>query len=288
MNNQRIAIICDSGCDCPKEFIEQHDIRVVPLTLNYKSGSYQSGIDITTEEVIDKFAEEIPTTSLPSPKTIQDVFEKAKEDGYTSAVFVGISGNLSATNQTASLVAGMVSDFPILVIDTKNIGIGAALNVIAATQMVEEGIPFDELEDKLTDLVSRTCIYFVCESLDYLHKGGRISDAAYKIGSTLNIKPIITCSPEGRYITTKKSRGMAKAMRYEVSMTRSRMENYEHVVVATCCTSKLDVFDEIEKDLNKKMDNIDSIVRSDISAALVVHTGPKLVGIAAQPNWHYL
>ncbi len=96
MNDQRIALLCDSGCDVPQEFAQEHDIRIIPLSVIYSDATYQSGIDITTEDVVRRFAEEIPSTSLPSPLTIQTVFEKAREDGYTKAIYIGISGALSA------------------------------------------------------------------------------------------------------------------------------------------------------------------------------------------------
>ncbi len=289
MNDQRIALICDSGCDVPEEFAKEHDIRIIPLTLNYSDATYQSGVDIDTEEVIKKFAEEIPTTSLPSPITIQNVFEKARDDGYTKAVYVGISGALSATLQTTMMVGEGLEGLDCIYIDTRNIGVGACLTVMSCAEMIEEGIAFGDLQAKLDDLVSKTSIYFAVQTLSYLHRGGRISDTVYHLGSMLNVKPIITCSPEGSYITTKKTRGMEKALSAEVSMTASRMKDFDKVIVGVCCTSQYDVFDKVDNLLIQKLDSkIDRIIHTNISPALVVHTGPELVGIAAQPDWHTL
>ena len=287
MNDQRIAIICDSGCDVPEDFILKHDVRVVPLTLNYSEGSYLSGVDITTDEVIRRFAEEIPTTSLPSPALIREVFEKAQADGYEKAVFVGISRNLSATLQTAEMIANMLDDFPVITIDSKNISMGAGMSVMSACEMIEEGIVFEDLERRLSNLAEVTSLYFVTKTLEYLHRGGRISDAVYKVGSVLNIKPIITCDHQGKYITTKKSRGIDKAMRYETSMIRSKMEDFEHVRVGILTSTDKD-FQTMKELTESKMDNIEHLFRAHISPALVVHTGPDIIGIGAQPDWRYL
>ena len=289
MNSQRIALICDSGCDVPEEFAQKHDIRIIPLTLNYSDATYQSGIDIDTEEVIKKFAEEIPTTSLPSPATIQKVFEKAKADGYSKAVYVGISSALSSTLQTTMMVAGDMEDIDVVFVDTKNIGIGACLSVMSAAQMIQEDVPFDQMQVKLERLVENTSIYFAVQTLTYLHRGGRISDTVYRLGSMLNIKPILTCGPDGSYVTTKKSRGMDKALAAEVSMTASRMRDFDKVIVGVCCTSQYDVFNQVDIALHEKLGSkIDHIIHTNISPALVVHTGPELVGVAAQPDWHLL
>ena len=50
MNQQRICVITDTGTDTPADFCAKHDVRVVPLRVNYSDGSsYESGVDITTD-----------------------------------------------------------------------------------------------------------------------------------------------------------------------------------------------------------------------------------------------
>ncbi len=289
MNNNRIALICDSGCDVPEDFVKEHDIRILPLTLNYSDGSYQSGINITTDEVVRRLAQEIPTTSLPSPQTIENVFEKAREDGYDKAVFIGISSALSSTFQTTMMVGDGMENFDVVYVDSKNIGLGAGLTVMAAAEMIEENVAFELLQGKLDELASKTSVYFAVQTLTYLNKGGRISDTVYRLGSMLNIKPVLSCSPEGNYITAKKTRGMDNALAAEVSMTTSRMRDYSRIVIGICCTTKYDTKSRMENLLYEKMPGkIERIVQTNISPALVVHTGPELVGVAAQPDWHDL
>ena len=287
MTKDKIAVFCDSGCDVDAQFVQDHNIFVFPLSINYLDGTYKSGVDITTDEVINRFKTEIPTTSLPSPILIEQTLLKAKEQGYNKGLYVGISSGLSGTLQTVSLMANSIEDFDVSVVDTKSIGGAAGLTVKAACEMVEEGIEFDLLQQKLEDLASKTSVYFVCKSLEYLHKGGRIGDATYKLGTTLNIMPVITCSSSGSYVTTKKARGINKALKYEVSMTNSRMEKYEHLRIVICDTKESECFEELKEMLLKRLPQQDIVfTRSSISAALVVHTGPEIVGVAAQPDWH--
>ena len=168
MNEQRIAILTDTGTNVPADFAAAHDVRNVSLLVNYSDGTFRSGVDITTDEVIDRFATEIPTTSLPSPKDIQDALEAARADGYERAVFVTISSGLSATNQTVELVASQMESFPVTVVDTKSIGVAAGLVVMAATEMVEAGVPYGELGPRLADLSEHTRVYFTVRELKYL------------------------------------------------------------------------------------------------------------------------
>jgi DegV family protein with EDD domain len=283
MNDQRIAIVTDSGTDTPAEFCVEHDVRVVPLTINYADGSYRAGIDITSAEVVKRFAQETPTTSLPTPEEIRTCFEDARAAGYERAVFVSLSSGLSATNQTVHLVASQLEDFPVLIIDSKSIGVAAGMVVMAAAEMVEEGIPFEELEGRLVPLAKQTDVFFCCRELEHLRKGGRISEPTYRMGSVLNIKPIITCNPEGRYVPCKKARGWEKAMDSMVGLIAGCAAKFPKAVIAICCSEAEDDFDLLEAKAKERIPNMTRIIRSSFSPALMVHTGPRVVGMGVQP-----
>lgn len=284
MNSQRIAILTDSGTNTPQDFVREHDVRVVPLLINYKDGStYKSGVDITTEEVIRRFEHEIPKTSLPAPEQIKSAIEQARDDGYACGVFVTISAALSATNQTVHLVSRLVDDFPLVIIDTKSIGVVAGMVVMQAAHMVENGVPFGELEARLNDLSDKSDVFFTTKTLEYLYKGGRINAMTYRLGSVLNIKPVITCDPQGRYVVARKARGWERAIAAEIKLVRERAQRFSKVRIGICCTNDDDLFEQLETELRSQLDNIEEVIRSGLSADLIVHTGPDLVGIGVQP-----
>ena len=285
MNERRIAILTDSGTNTPLDFVREHDIRVVPLLINYRDGTtYKSGVDITTDEVIERFSEEIPSTSLPTPQQIIALIEGARADGYERGVFITISGTLSATNQTVHMVSRMVNDFPLVIIDTKSIGVVSGMVVMQAARMVEQGGPFGELEARLNDLSEKSDVFFTTKTLEYLYKGGRIGAVTYRLGSVLNIKPVITCDEEGRYVVAKKPRGWNRAIEAEVKIIRDLASRYAQVRIGICCTSSTNLFAELESKLRAEIHNITEVVRSGLSADLIVHTGPDLVGIGIQPS----
>lgn len=285
MNDQRIAILTDTGTNVPADFAATHDVRNVSLVVNYSDGSFRSGVDITTDEVINRFETEIPTTSLPSPSDIQAALEAARADGYERAVFVTISSGLSATNQTVELVASQMEGFPVTVVDTKSIGVAAGLVVMAATEMVEAGVPFDELGPRLADLSEHTRVYFTVRELKYLRHGGRINEATYRLGSALNIKPVFFCDEQGKYATVKKARGWEKALSAELSFVQEQAKHYEKVICAVCCTKAEDRLEELSERIRETIPNVADIVTSGISPDLIVHTGASLVGMAVQPTW---
>lgn len=286
MNQQKIAIIADSGTDLTEKMCAPHDIRLVPLGVTYTDGSsYRAGIDITTEKIIERFDEEIPKTSLPSPKDIKEAFDAARADGYEKAIFVCISSGLSATYETTKLVARDMEDFPIIVVDTKSIGVAAGLVAIAAARMVEANVPFDELQGKLDALSCDTHVFFCVRDLKWLHAGGRIDDFTYRVGNVLNIKPIIWCDGEGKYRTYKKARGWDRALSQEVRCIKEYADKFEHVIVGIDCTTAENSYDELEKRIRTEVPNVVEFIEASISPALIVHTGPNLAGVGVQPTY---
>lgn len=284
MNQQRICVITDTGTDTPADFCAKHDVRVVPLRVNYSDGSsYESGVDITTDEIVARFGQEVPKTSLPSPERIADAFAQAKADGYVAAVFVSISSGLSATCETARMVARTMEDFPVAVVDTRSIGVAAGLVVMEAVRQIEAGVPFSSLAVMLEITAKSTSVFFAVRELSFLRAGGRISEAAYRLGSVLNIKPVFTCDEEGHYAVRKKARGWGRALDAEVALIEELARKYPKVRLAISCTEACaDAYADMEAKLRRQIDNAVEIVRSDISPALLVHTGPELIGLAVQ------
>lgn len=285
MNEQRIAIITDSGTDTGATFCRKHDVRVLPLRINYSNGdTYRSGVDIDSHEVIRRFGEEVPTTSLPSPDEILETLRQAKRDGYERAVIITIASALSATNQTAQLMAEQMDDFPCLVFDTRNIGMVAGMVVMRAVEYVEGGVPFEGLEDRLREDARRTSIFFAVKSLDYLYKGGRISTAIYRVGSVLNIKPVLTCDENGAYVIAKKAHGWDRALGTLVRSVALKANRFTHVRLAICCTEVTrHMREELERRIRKAVNaHIDCLLYHDLKPDLIVHTGPDLVGMGVQ------
>ena len=279
MNEQRIAIITDSGTDTPADFVAAHDVRVLPLRINYSDGStYENGVDITAQEVVERFAEEIPTTSLPSPMKIRDTFEQARRDGYVGAVVVTISSGLSATFETIGMVARQMEDFPVVMVDTKSIGIAAGFVVMEAARQIEAGMPLDRLGSVLTAVSERVRVFFSVQKLDFLRKGGRISEAVYRVGSVLNIKPVLTCSPEGKYVIEKKARGWQRALDTQISLVAEQAARWPQVRLAVC-TYDPALREELAGRLRERIGNAVEILQTGLSADLLVHTGPTLVGM---------
>ncbi len=149
----------------------------------------------------------------------------------------------------------------------------AGMVVERAVELVEKGVPFDQLEARLDEVARQSHVFFAVKSLDYLYKGGRINGHIYRIGSVLNIKPVLTCDEDGYYAIAKKARGWDRALDTMVSLACEKARAYKRARLAVCCsTATSALYKPLEDRLRDALDNIESIQRHDLSADLLVHT----------------
>jgi len=187
----KIAIISDSTSDLTLETIEKYNIRILPLRVIYTDGEYRDRVDITPEEIYSRFKEEIPTTSLPSPQDTTELFNKLKQEGYTHVIVVTISSGISGTMNMIRNIADSYEGLSFEIIDSKSLTMGAGFAIIEGAKELEKAHDFEKAVNRIKEVLKKTKVYYVVQTLEYLKKGGRIGKVEGTIGELLNIKPII-------------------------------------------------------------------------------------------------
>lgn len=282
MDTSRIALIVDSCTDVPPEDIERYGMYVVPLQVNYAHETYLDKITITPQEVYDRFSQEIPTTSTPTPALARGVLEKVLADGYEQAVVVTISSGLSATYELMrSLVVGM-PELGSCMVDTKNIGMGAGAVALAIARRLEAGATLEDIRRGYERIVESTRVYFCVNTLEYLHKGGRIGNVTYAVGSLLDMRPIISCNEKGVYYTVSKAKGRRQSLHKAMKCAETFAKGFSKCSVAVVNGDAVEEAAEVKAELRDRIGNADTWYEGQISPVLVVHTGPGLIGIIVQ------
>jgi DegV family protein with EDD domain len=282
MNKEKIALLVDSGTDVPVEIMEQYSMYMLPLQIIYKDRTYTDKVDITAEEIYQRLPQEIPSTSLPDGEAINRIFDQIKEDGYEKVLAVTISSGLSGTFNVVRLLGEQRVDLDVFVLDTKNIGIAAGLQAIRAAELLSAGNSWEKLKEQLSKEVSRNKVFFNVATLEYLQKGGRIGLVASILGNALKLNPIISCNDEGIYYTVAKSRGRKKSLDKTVELVKQFIGNHKHFRLAVAQGDALEEAKEMKTRLEREFPHIKEILFGQISPALVVHTGPGLLGIGIQ------
>jgi DegV family protein with EDD domain len=207
-----IRIITDSTSDISLSQAKAMGITVVPLKVIFGDKEYKEGIEITMDGFYEKLvnSEKLPTTSQPSPDDFLEYFNQAKE-ANDSVVVILIAGKLSGTFQSA-MIAKEMTEYPdIQVVDSLTTITGLRLLVHQAVVLKNQGCNAGQIAEALEDLKDRIVLLAMVDTLEYLHKGGRLSKSSAILGSLLKFKPIITLK-DGALGVVGKERGTNKGI----------------------------------------------------------------------------
>jgi DegV family protein with EDD domain len=282
MAQEKIAILVDSCTDVPKAYREKYNMYVVPLTIIYKDAEYRDGIDIQPEEVFARFSEEIPSTSLPNPSVVADVLRQIKADGYEKVIAVLISSGLSGTYEMVQNFGPAPEGLEARYVDTKNIGIGAGFSAIRAGELIEAGLPFDEVCREVEKAAQNTKLFFCVSTLEYLVKGGRIGRVSGMVGTILDLKPVISCDPDGIYYTVAKARGRKKSLALALEKAVEHVAGAKEYNITVMHGAAKDEADTLLAAMKERLPDYRIAIEGQITPALIVHTGPGLIGIGVQ------
>lgn len=282
MNQEKIALLVDSGTDVPQDVMDCYGIYMIPLQIIYKERTYTDKVDITPEEVYRRLEEEVPSTSLPDGAQIQKVLEKIKEDGYEKLLIVTISSGLSGTYNVLRLIGQEEEGLEVYVLDTKSIGIGAGLQAIRAAELIDSGLTFEALIAQLKKEIVQNKVLFNVGTLEYLQKGGRIGLVTSIIGTALKLNPTISCNEDGVYYTVAKSRGRKRSIDKLVEIAEEFIGNHQEFRIAVAQGDAYEEGLQLKAKIEARFPNAKEILFGTISPALVVHTGPGLLGMGIQ------
>ena len=279
---EKVAIVTDSTCDLNNEIIQEYDIKVLPLKVIYPDREYLDRIEITPQEIYDKMPAEIPTTSLPSPAAVMELYKKLQDEGYTHIISIHISSGLSGTFNTVYSVAKEFKNMVIEVLDSKALSMGLGMPVLEAAKTLKNTLSFEAALKQAKKVISNMEVYFVVATLDYLKKGGRIGYVAGTIGEIMQIKPIISINEEGKYYTYDKVRGRKKSLLrlFEIVKEKIDVKNSKVAVMNSAAHEEaLEILEKI-----KPLPKVEKIYSGQLGPVMGVHAGPGLIGVCISKN----
>jgi DegV family protein with EDD domain len=279
----KIAIITDSTAYLPKEFVDRHNIRVVPLKIHWNEKTYRDGIDISPSVYYKLLSRSstIPTTSQPPVDEFLQIYEELAAD-HDGIIVPLISSGISGTFSSAKTAATMFSDVPVEVIDTLSTSAGLALVDIAVAQAVTEGKQLAEVKQLAEGIVDRLAMYFVVDTLKYLHKGGRIGGASRYFGTALRIKPILYLDPQGKIDSLDRVRTKSKAIKKLIELAVVKADGkpaHVGIIHADALVEARQIQSQLSDQIECKQVEI-----YDFSPVIGTHVGPGTVGIGIYPE----
>ncbi len=278
---KKVAIVTDSTSYIPKELLGQYAITVVPQVLIWGEQTYEDGIDIQPDEFYQRLAtaKTMPTTSQASVPNMHKAFNDLLEQGY-DVLGIFLSGKLSGTMQSAIQGRELLEKGRehVEIVDSQTTAMSMGFQVLAAARAASQGASIVECKALAEQSRSHTGIYFVVDTLEFLHRGGRIGGAQRLLGTALNLKPILTVA-DGKVESAERVRTKAKAIERLLEIIEEQTAGKGSVRIASLHANAEAEAREILKKAEQRTGAVE-IIASTVSPVIGTHIGPGTVGIA--------
>jgi fatty acid kinase fatty acid binding subunit len=277
-----IKVVTDSTCDLPKELIEKYQITVIPCYINLEGESYLDGVEITRQEFYQRLpkANPHPTTSAPGPGTFLKAYEKLAASGADGVFSIHVSKTFSNIYNSADMATDEIDTLPVKAVDSGNLTMALGLIVLLAAKAAANGANFDEVAEIADTAVQHTHAYAKLDTIDYLHRSGRMSAIQHSLISMLDIKPIL-----------KMNAGVSK-----MEMVRTKRRAYNRVRDAAIAHLPQSVLfgtthanvpaqaAQLIGELEEALPDLPAPLLSETTPALGTHVGPGTLCIVWTDN----
>lgn len=276
-----IKIITDSTSYISKIILDKLDIEILSLSVSFGDETYKE-IEISNKDFFEKLNKNIkfPKSSQPALNDVIKLFDNILKNG-DDLIGIFLSSEMSGTYSSAVMVKNeMMSKYPerkIEIIDSRSNCMQLGFSVIVAAEAAKKGDDFENIIENVNQVILKSRFIFIPDTLEYLHRGGRIGMAKSLIGSVLKIKPILSVK-NGITYNVMKVRTRKKAINSLIDLFNSDIIKNEFMDAVIhhidCEKDALELAKIINEKSNKKIEIV------DIGPVIGVHVGPGAIGIA--------
>ncbi len=270
------AIVTDSTSDIPREILDDFNIYQIAVDLTLDNKTYRDGFDLSRNDFYRKLPElkQVPTTAAPSSGRCQQLYSTIFDQGFTEIISLHASSLLSGIYNAARLAALEFSQ-SIQVIDSEQLSMGLGFQVIQAARCAKNGLPTDQILLEIKSILDRSRVFAMLDTFEYIQRSGRVSWAKARIGSILQIKPILELTG-GEIINRGMARTRGKGIRQlaEVLQSLGIIENLAvlHTNAADDGQRFIDQYSPTE---------VTSPLLVNVTTIIGTHVGPNGLGFAA-------
>lgn len=277
----KIALVTDSTAYIPRDLREKFPISVVPQVVIWENETFEDDVTITPEQFYTRLrtAKVMPSTSQVSVVNMHKAFSSLLEQGY-EVLGMFLSAKLSGTFQSAVLGRDELASGKekVELIDTETTAMAMGFQVLAVARAALDGASMEDCKALAAKARDRTGVYLTVDTLEFLHRGGRIGGAQRFLGTALNLKPILMVDG-GRVEPVERVRTRGKALDRLVELVAEKCAGKTPVRMAT-------LHADAEVDARALLDKIVPLVNpvekvfAAVSPAVGANAGPGTVGLA--------
>jgi DegV family protein with EDD domain len=278
----KVAILTDSSACLSENLFKNLPVFVIPLQVIFGEDTYLDGIDIHTSDFYPrlKTSKVMPSTSQPAPESFKKIYVDLVEQGF-DVLSMHISEKLSGTMASALQAKAELPGLHIEVVDTNSTSMAMGFQVLSVAKAAKEGASLSECKGLAEKAGVNSGALFVVQTLEFLHRGGRIGGAAAFMGTALNLKPILELR-DGRVEPIERVRTMNKAVDRLLEHLDSRLNGHHSLRVACLHADAPMEASNLMERIQQRFDPslIAEAMTSEISPVIGTHTGPGTLGIA--------
>ena len=278
----KVIIIADSTIDLNKKYIEENDIKIIPLHVSFQGDEtdYLDGVNLDAETVYKKVNESgfTPKTGAANVNQFIDFVKPYIDEGY-DVIITGIGSTLSSSYQNAVLASQEFPEGRIEIVDSKDLSTGTGLLVLKMAKLRDEGLDIHQIAEKVRELVPNVSTKFCINELDYLYKGGRCSGMTKLFANVFNLHPIAKIH-DGKLTVSKVIRGKyIKAIDSQIEEFKKDLPYIDKDHIFITHSGHMDGIEEYV--YNKLKEYVDPSCLHITTAGCVIssHCGPKTLGI---------
>ena len=188
-----IRIVTDSTSDLPESMAAEHRVVVLPAYVNVGEESYLDRVELSRREFYERLPSlpEPPTTAAPAVGAFTTAYEELAAEGATEILSIHLSAKLSGMLNAARLGAQATDAVQVTLFDSRQLSMGLGLLALTAAQDAAASCTMEEITAGLERRIDRTHVFAVLDTLEYLRRSGRVSWAAFGVGTLLRIKPLL-------------------------------------------------------------------------------------------------
>ena len=277
MKKQKVAIVTDGACSLTPAQGEQLGVHVAPVYVNFDDKTYKAGVDLEASEFyrLMHASKKLPTTAQPTAADFINLYTRLADE-VDEIVTVVISHHMSATLQSAEMAKEQFTKVPVHIIDSESVSLGLGMMAIAAARAAAQRQDAKAVIQLIEEIKQKINVIFTVDTLEYLHKGGRIGGATAFLGSALSIKPILYIR-DGRIEPLEKQRSRKRSVARLLKIMEEKVGSSE-VNVAILHGNIPDEAHELEQQIRGRFNCVE-LVTSEMGPVIGVHAGPGTLGL---------
>lgn len=277
------AILTDSVADLPPEFVEEHQVYVIPMQILFANNTFYDKLTIDSERFYQWMdqTDHYPSSAMPAPATVENMISFLLTH-YEGIVAITVSQAMSGTYNVFEKAINKIQNItpkPVYLVNSKQNSGAQGLVVMKAAEALANGANLEEVRNIAQQAADNAKILVSVPTLRYMVRSGRVSKVTGFIGKIMNLKPVISIDSEGQGIIFEKAftiRGNTKKIFKEVERISSQ-NGIEHYAILHANNSKRAGEYAARA---KSILGFEPLFLSDISSVVALNAGIGSVAIA--------